>query len=78
MKTSLKVYISGSIPIDYSFDNYGEFNNQFLKALQQSSFYFTDLGEADILISINHSNSTYKSFLKSGKTKKNFILLMNI
>ena len=75
MKTSLKVYISGSIPIDYSCDNYGEFNNQFLRALQQSSFYFTSLGEADILISINHSNSTYKSFLKSGKTKKHFILL---
>ena len=38
MEALLKVYVSGSIPIDYSYDNYGEFNNQFLRALQKSSY----------------------------------------
>jgi hypothetical protein len=75
VKTLLKVYISGSIFIDYSLDNYGEFNNQFLRALQKSSFHISDLNEADIVISINHSNSSYRSFMKSGKTKKQCILV---
>jgi hypothetical protein len=71
----LNVYISGSIPIDYSFDNYGEYNNQFLRALQKAPFQISDLNEADILISINHSNSSYKSFMKFGKTKKQCVLI---
>ncbi len=75
METLLKVYVNGSIPIDYSSGNYGEFNNQFLRALQKSSFHISDLNEADILISINHSNSLYKSFMKSGKTKKHCVLI---
>jgi hypothetical protein len=75
MEALLKVYVSGSIPIDYSFDNYGEFNNQFLRALQKSPFHISDLKDADILISINHSNSAYKSFMKFGKTKKQCVLI---
>ena len=75
METLSKVYVSGSIPIDYSFDNYGEYNNQFLRALQKSSFQISSLKEADILILINHSNSSYKTFMKSGKTKKQCILI---
>ena len=75
MEALLKVYVTGSIPIDYSFDNYGEFNNQFLRALQKSSYQISNLKEADILISINHSNSSYKSFMKFGKTKKQCVLI---
>ena len=75
MEALLKVYVSGSIPIDYSSNNYGEFNNQFLRALQKSSYQISDLKEADIIISINHSNSSYKSFMKFGKTTKQCVLI---
>ena len=75
METLLKVYVNGSISIDYSSDNYGKFNNQFLRAFQKSSFHISDLNESDILISINHSNSLYKSFMESGKTKKHCVLI---
>ena len=75
MEALLKVYINGSIPIDYSFNNDGEFNNQFLRALQKSDYQISDLKEADILISINHSNSSYKSFMRFGKTKKQCVLI---
>ena len=75
METLLKVYVNGSMPIDYSQNKHGEFNNQFLMAIQKSSLYVSNLSEADILISINHSNSLYKSFMKSGKTKKHCVLI---
>lgn len=70
-----QVYVDGSLPIDYSLDDYGVFNNQFLKAIQKSPFSISNIKNADILISINHSNSTYKSFMKSGKTKDQCILI---
>jgi hypothetical protein len=75
VETLLKVFISGSISIDYSCDHFGEYNNQFLRALQKSHYIISDLKEADLLISINHSDSAYKSFMKLGKIKKQCILI---
>jgi hypothetical protein len=71
----LKVFIDGSTNINSSKDYFGQFENQLFRILHASGLLPTNIEDADLFISVNHSNQAYKKYKSLGREKIKAILI---